>query len=155
MKYCVFWDPTNYFLTNKQHFLGLKLLSSWLSVWSHLTFAALITPCSFHTCHDPTVWKSPPDHCNKDEHPLRFLFGSICRNRRRPSIGWRWTNMRAYTQARTSLRCTVNCFNGWQGCLSSIHLSTVTGWWQTAVRMFLSSTGDSQSKTGKPGCLTH
>lgn len=80
-------------------------------------------------------------------HPLRFLFGGTCGKQEMAEyrLALKPTGMHTYTHACTSLMCTVRCLSGWQGFLSSIHLSTVTGRWQTSVSMFLSPTGESWS----------
>lgn len=133
------------FLTSKQHLEGLKLLKLMTQclISSHI--------CSTHHTHiishklEITNWFLQQRR-ETSQHPLGFLFGGISGNKRRLSIVWRWTSMHTYTQAHSSLRCTVKCFSGWQGHLSCIHRSTVTRWWQTAVRMLLLFTGDSHSK---------
>lgn len=105
-----------------------------------------------HSSNNPTMWKSPPDYWTATRpeawpHPLRFLFGGTCGKQEMAEyhLALKPTGMHTYTHACTSLMCTVRCLSGWQGFLSSIHLSTVTGRWQTSVSMFLSPTGESWS----------
>lgn len=132
----MFWDTTNYFLTNKQHCVGLMLQSLWLSVyvWSHgynMTSGNhhLIPAIKMRSVTAPTqvaLW----EHQWKQEKAKYHLAEAAC----------------THIWAQSSQSCTVKCFSGCQGSLSSIHHSTVTGRWQTAVRMFLLFTGDSRFK---------
>lgn len=135
----MFWDTTNYFQTNKQHFLGLKQLSLWLSLWSHLTHHVKLLS------HTLQLWKSPPDYWKKSRMtaPTRVhLWGASTEEKKAECQ----LALNQHTSTSTSLRFIVRCLSGWQGCLSSIHISTVTDCCQDVSAVY---------RRQKRACLTH
>lgn len=80
----MFWYPTNRFL--KEHFIGPKRLSLWLTMWSYLSSSTRHARAPFTRAAFLSVWKSAtslvrhrPATC---QHPLRL---TLRRRRRRRS----------------------------------------------------------------------
>lgn len=76
------------------------------------------------TGYSPTVWKSPPDYCNKDRQHHSTHSGSstgLNGSKRRLSISWHWTTMQAHTEVhRQALQqlaelCLHHLSVQWQG----------------------------------------
>lgn len=147
MRYCIFWDPTNYFLTNKQYLLGLKLLSSWLRIQAHLTFAVHITLCSLPLC-----WKSPPDYCKKDEQCHSTHSSSSLGASKQEKAGTEptctHTNEHTHPWGALSRASTIGM---------AVSPASISSQWQGGGRLLsgCSCCLQETEQTENPGCLTH
>lgn len=65
---------------------------------AHFIFAASIMLCSPHTSYHPTVWKSPPDYCNKDREGQSTHSGSSSGILKQEKKYWLALNQHAHIQ---------------------------------------------------------